>query len=236
MVDNPSMSNDTREYYDNLYRGMGVFYQRFILGLWVQAEGAIYDMFSDANIFDWPITEFIWEKSRHYIAIDYGTQNATTFLHVIDHGTHIYVADEYYHSGKKTGRQRTDSQYGQDLVDFCKDKPIDYVVIDPSAASFRVELRNRGFRVKEADNEVLDGIRLTASLFAMKVLSISALCVNLKRELQSYVWNPKPTDKGKEQPLKRDDHGPDALRYFCKTIITRRRLDAIQEGALQYAA
>lgn len=219
MEDNPSLSEGTRERYRGLYAG--VFFKRFILGLWVMAEGAIYDMLDDANFYDeLPLREHLWENGFHFTATDYGTQNATVFLHFIDDGTRLWIDDEYYHSGRSTGVQKTDSQYADDYERFCEGKPVTLNVLDPSAASFKAELRNRSIRIKDADNEVLDGIRLVSTVMARRILMINRRrCKNTIRELQSYVWDPKPTEKGKEQPMKKDDHGPDAVRYGVKTMF-----------------
>jgi PBSX family phage terminase large subunit len=222
MGDNPSLSKRVRERYQGLYTG--VFYKRFILGLWVVAQGAIYDMFGDENQYD-ELNPYRYESADRYIAIDYGTQNAMVFLDILDDGDKVYIDDEYYWSGRTTGQQKTDSQYADDLDRFCQDKGIRQIIIDPSAASFIAELRLRGYRVREADNEVGDGIRLTATLIGKRIIQINRhRCKNLIREIQSYVWDPKPTEKGNEKPLKKDDHGPDALRYFVKTIFKPRRL------------
>lgn len=230
MEDNPSLSHRVRLRYKNMYRG--VFYKRFILGLWVMAEGAIYDMFSDANMYeDGAIKPGVRDSAQHYVAIDYGTQNATVFLYIIDDGENVWVEDEYYHSGRDSGAQKTDSQYADALDQFCKGRPISRIILDPSAASFKAELRNRGYRLKDADNEVVDGIRLTGTLFNLNLLRIHKRCKHLVREIQSYVWDPKPTERGKEKPLKKDDHGPDALRYFVKTIFKERRLRQDREAA-----
>jgi PBSX family phage terminase large subunit len=228
--DNPNLDDEYKDFIKKAYTG--VWYQRFILGLWVVAEGAIYDMFGDQHVYDYELKAYILEQGRHYIALDYGTQNATVFLYCVVHNGHVYVVDEWFHSGRTAGQQRTDAQYAQALIEFCKactgcekleDMPIAAVIMDPAAASFRVELRNQGFLCKDADNEVLDGIRLVASMFNLNAISIHKRCVNLKRQLQSYVWDPKPTEKGKEKPLKREDDSVDALRYLAKTIIKNLR-------------
>lgn len=228
MDDNPSLSMATLRRYDSLYPRGSVFHKRFILGLWVMAEGAIFDMLDDANFYDsQEFKEHHWANATHYIAIDYGTQNATVFGHFIDDGVNLWLDDEWYHSGKNSGIQKTDRQYGDALQAFCKDKPIQFIIIDPSAASFKAEVRQRGIRTKDADNEVLDGIRVTSTLLGLRALRLNRRCKNTIREMQSYVWDEKPTDKGKEQPLKKDDHGPDMVRYGVKTIFTPRRLRAL---------
>ncbi len=224
MDDNPSLSEAVKNRYKSLYAG--VFFKRFILGLWVMAEGAIFDMFDEAeNIFDHDLPEYILENSNHYIAIDYGTQNATVFLHIVDSGDTVWVYREYYYSGRNTGVQKTDSEYAKDLIKFGGEHPIRSVVIDPSAASFIAEVKKTTpFRVKEADNDVLAGIRLTSTCIARRICKVHQQCTNLIREIQSYVWDPNPTEKGNEKPKKKDDHGPDALRYWFKTIFKPRRL------------
>jgi PBSX family phage terminase large subunit len=223
MDDNPALTDERRSFYASLYTG-GVFYKRYILGLWVQAEGAIYDMLTDENYYD-ELPKSI-NRPAHYIGIDYGTQNDTAFLHVIDDGTTLWVDKEYYYSGRDTGKQKTNSQYAKDLVGFCEGIDVYKVIIDPSAASFKVELRNNGFRLKDADNDVLDGIRYVATMFGRRLIKINRRCVNLRREIEGYVWDPKPTEKGNEKPIKSADHGCDSLRYIIKTVISPRRLQA----------
>lgn len=224
MEDNPSLSEAKKAMYRGLYTG--VFFKRFILGLWVVAEGAIYDMFSDEeNVYTDPIPNWRLDRADHYIAVDYGTQNATVFLYIIDDGEFVWVEDEYHYSGREKGIQKTDSEYAKDLENFIGDRPIRFVVVDPSAASFIAEIKKtKGYRVREADNEVLDGIRLTATLIGRRIIRVNRRCRSLIREIHSYVWDPAPTEKGNEKPKKKDDHGPDALRYFVKTFFNPRRL------------
>lgn len=59
----------------------GVFFKRYILGLWAMAEGIIYDMF-DADKHVQKITDFFrrLKDGERYVSCDYGTQNATVFL------------------------------------------------------------------------------------------------------------------------------------------------------------
>lgn len=222
MPDNPSLSLKTINRLANLY--VGVFFKRFILGLWVVAEGAIYDMWSDENIYDEDFPEWRLGDVVRDIAIDYGTQNPMVFLDIIDTGSEVFIENEYYYCGRKEGIQKTDAQYGDDLDKFCLGKEIRRVVIDPSAASFIAELKNRGYRVKEAENDVIPGIRVTSTVIGKRILKVHRRCTNFIREVGSYVWDTKLTDKGKEQPIKKDDHALDALRYWVYTTLRRFRL------------
>ncbi|WP_330586617.1 PBSX family phage terminase large subunit [Aminipila terrae] len=76
MDDNLSLSEKIKARYRAMYSG--VFFQRYILGLWVVAEGVIYDMFDKAKHVLDTVTGLL--KDIYYVSIDYGIQNATVFL------------------------------------------------------------------------------------------------------------------------------------------------------------
>lgn len=221
LEDNLSLGEEIIARYKSMY--FGVFYKRFILGLWAIAEGAIYDMFDDDNLYE--------DKDRNkdiayrrYIGVDYGTTNPMVYLDIYDDGKTLWVEREYYYDSRVKGKQKTDAEYAEDFEKFCGGNKPDFVFIDPSAVSFRLELRNRGFRVREADNEVINGIRLVASLFGSKRLRINKQCYNTIGEHRSYIWDEKARLRGEEKPMKEKDHSCDALRYVVKTIIKRMRL------------
>lgn len=224
MDDNPSLDEKIKARYRAMYHG--VFYQRMILGKWVMAEGAIYDMFLDECMHDSDALPNFQDcpNWREYVAIDYGTQNATVFLHIIDDGEKIWVEDEYYHSGRESQQQKTDEEYANDLRQFLEFKRSVVVILDPSAASFKTLLRKRGLPIRDAKNDVLDGIRKVQTMFGYGQLSVNKKCKNLIRELQGYVWDKKACERGDEKPVKTADHGPDALRYFVNTIISKYRI------------
>ncbi len=167
MEDNPSLSEKTLERYKSMYSG--VFYQRYVLGEWVAAEGLVYPMFSEEK----HLTDKRGGPGTYYISIDYGTINPTAMgLWRLYNGEAV-MEKEYYHDSRKTHRQKTDEEYYQDLVDFAGNTPIERVIIDPSAASFRLCIRQHGkFNVISADNSVLDGIRLTGSLVSQGSIKI----------------------------------------------------------------
>jgi len=225
IADNMSLSDDRLREILATYDKKSVWYQRDILGLRKQAEGRIYDMFDPElhTCHDAPAAN----RGVRYIAIDYGTVNPMVFLDIRDTGDAVFVMREYYYDSQKELKQKTDSEYAADLQEFIGDMSGDnypvYVIIDPSAASFKAELRNMGLRAKDADNTILDGIRMVASLFMQRRLHIHSSCINLIAELMGYVWDEAARQRGEEKPLKKADHGCDALRYFCKTIINLKR-------------
>lgn len=225
MDDNLSLSEKIKERYKRMY--VGVFYDRYIRGLWKLASGAIFDMWTDENeIAEGDLPLGLKTYARRYIAIDYGTSNATVFLDIYDDGDTAYVVREYYYDSRKEMRQKTDREYADDLVEFIKnDIYPTHIILDPSAASFKAELRTRGVRVKAADNEVLDGIRMTATLIAQRKLKIvRGNCDKTIGEILSYTWDEKALIRGIEKPMEVADHSVDCVRYLVKTIIKPRRL------------
>ena len=214
MDDNLSLSERVKERYRKMYSG--IFFKRYILGLWVVAEGVIYSMFDIAR----HIKEVVGEqKGEYYISIDYGTQNATVFLLWLKTKEGSYCIKEYYYSGRDKGVQKTDSEFADDLESFSDGYRIRRVIVDPSAASFIAELKKRGFNIKKAKNDVLDGIRYTASLLNGSKIFFSATCENTIKEFNSYVWDEKAANRGEDKPIKDNDHAMDAVRYYCYTIL-----------------
>ncbi|WP_062306600.1 PBSX family phage terminase large subunit [Alicyclobacillus sendaiensis] len=226
--DNPNLDP---AYVESLKREYtGLWYKRFILGLWVMAEGAVYDMWDDTlNTFaDDDMPPGLKTVARRYVSVDYGTQNATVFLDCLDDGDTLWVVNEYYHSGREHGRQKEDAEYADDLIRFVgADRPR-FVIVDPSAASFKVALRRRGFLVKSAENDVLEGIRMTSTMIAKRKLRVNRdRCKNLIKEISGYVWDEKAAERGQEKPVKQNDHAVDAMRYLVATVVSPRRLHAI---------
>ena len=227
MDDNFSLSEAVKQRYMSMYTG--VFYRRYIEGRWVAAEGAIYDMWDrQKNLYDPDEPEWDYcDRYPRYIAIDYGTANPMVFLDVIDDGHTYWIKNEYYYDSRKMENQmsKTDAQYGEDFEAFVGGDHSVTVIIDPSALSFRQELRNRGYRVKDAKNDVIDGIRVTSTLIKKRMLrAMRGMCPNLEREVESYVWDEKALERGEEAPVKMNDHAMDAMRYLCYTLTNRRRL------------
>lgn len=227
MVDNLSLSRRTIERYERMYSG--VFYDRYILGLWTLAEGLVYDVFDhEKHVTDEPLEDY----SRRYIGIDYGTQNPTVFLDVKVSGSMVQVEREYYYSGRESRRQKTDAEFADDLQAFMDDKSYNGVVVDPSAASFIAECRKRGISCIKAKNDVLDGIRMTARWIGADRLLINADCKHTIAEFGAYKWDIKAADRGEDKPVKEDDHTLDALRYVVFTVLDGARPRTLRKGAL----
>lgn len=218
MDDNPSLDEATRQRYRNLYTG--IFYERYILGRWVMSEGLIYDMFDPTSN---TYTDAQRPESLHFsgmrtIACDYGTVNPTVFLDIYDYDGHFYVDREYRWDSRKEGRQKTDEEYAGDMVEFVGQNQC-MIIVDPSAASFIEALRRRGLYVVPANNDVIDGIRKTGVLLQHRAILIHQTCEGLIDEMALYLWDQKSSE---DKPVKENDHGPDALRYYVNSLADWR--------------
>ena len=212
MADNLSLAESIRARYENQFSG--VFYRRYILGEWCAAEGLVYDFFGEDQL-----TEDDPEHGEYYISVDYGTLNPFSAGLWCWDGKAATRINEFYYSGRDEKRQKTDEEYYQDLEALAGDLPIRYVVVDPSAASFIECIRRHGrFSVRKANNEVLDGIRLTSRLLKSGRMKIHRRCKDARREFGLYRWDEKKTE---DKPLKENDHAMDDIRYFASTVLRR---------------
>lgn len=231
MEDNLSLSEEIKARYRSMYTG--VFYKRYILGLWAMAEGIIYDMF-DVDRHVKKVIDFarLLIDGGRYVSIDYGTQNAMVFL-LWNKGIDKkwYCIREYYYSGRDEKKQKADSQYADDLEKWLEGTPVKAIIVDPSAASFITELNNRGYKTVKADNDVEDGIRLVSTLLNTEKIAFSQSCIDTIKEFASYIWDPKAADRGEDKPIKQHDHAMDAVRYFCYTILNNKTIKIRSKSA-----
>lgn len=214
MADNPALTEKIRSRYESMYSG--VFYRRYVLGQWCMAEGLVYD-FDPAR----HIAAVLPKDGRYYLSVDYGTLNPfSAGLWCVTQSRAVRLA-EYYYDGRKTGKTLTDEEYYQALEALAGSYPVEYVVVDPSAASFIAVIRRHGrFSVRKAKNAVLDGIRLVASCLHAGVLQVSAQCRDTVREFGLYRWEDSATQ---DRPVKEFDHAMDDIRYFCATVLHREQ-------------
>ena len=212
MTDNPGLSKKTLERYQTMFTG--VFYDRYIRGLWVAAEGLIYE-FGEQQI-----TDDIPDCGEYYISVDYGTLNPfSAGLWCVADGKAVRIA-EYYYSGRDKKVQKTDEEYCDEIIKLAGNKPIKHIIVDPSAASFITALRRRGaFSVRDAKNDVLDGIRITGRMLKNGQILIHRSCKDSIREFGLYRWD---DDATADKPIKENDHAMDEIRYFANTVLRRR--------------
>lgn len=217
--DNPFLSEDFKDNLKKEYQG-SVFYDRYIRGLWVIAEGLVYPMFDKKRHIIDECPEPKNEYFEYYISIDYGTINPCSMgLWRLERDRAIRVQELYFDS-KKLKRQATDEEYYGMLEELAGDKLIQCVIVDPSAASFIETIRRHGkFNVQKANNDVLDGIRVTGTLLQNNKIFIHSSCKNSIREFGVYRWDEKAN---KDTVIKEFDHAMDDIRYMCNTILKKR--------------
>ena len=209
--DNPALSQRIIDRYKSMYSG--VFYNRYILGEWCVAEGLVYD-FGEENIVD-----EVPKNGEYYISIDYGTMNpfsAGLWCVLGDKATRI---KEYYYNGREKAVQKTDEEYCDSIEELAKGYNIRKVVVDPSAASFITALKKRGFTIRKANNDVLDGIRRTAVYLKQGNIKIHRSCVDSIAEFGLYRWDDK---SNADTVIKENDHAMDDIRYFANTILVNK--------------
>jgi PBSX family phage terminase large subunit len=212
MRDNPGLSEKTLQRYESIYTG--IFYDRFIRGLWVVAEGLVYPHFGESCI-----TDEDPPPGRYYISVDYGTLNPfSAGLWCVTKQGAVRV-NEYYYSGRSTNLQKTDEEYYQEIRKLAEGYNVNYVIIDPSAASFITTVFRHGeFHVAKANNDVLDGIRRTAVYLKDGRMKIHRRCKDAIREFGLYRWD---EDATVDKVIKEDDHAMDDIRYFANTVMIR---------------
>ena len=209
MQDNPGLDPAVLERYRRLYTG--VFYERYVLGRWVMAEGLVYGWKEEYLAKALPVT------GRYFISVDYGTRNPFSAGLWCVAENRAYRLREFYYSGRDTGRMMTDEEYYRALVELAGECPVEQIIIDPSAASLIATIRQKGaFSVRRAKNAVLPGIRLVARLLQEGRLRFAPVCRDTIREFSLYRWQ-----EDGELPVKENDHAMDDVRYFCTSVMAR---------------
>lgn len=210
MKENPSLSGEMLKRYSSLYSG--TFYERFVEGKWVAAEGLVYPFFDSDALPDAPC-----ECEEYYISCDYGTVNPSSFGLWGRVGDCWYRLREYYYSSRRSGEQKTDEEYYAELKSLAGECRISAVICDPSAASFITCIRRHGhFRVIAAKNDVLDGIRRVSDALRQGKIKICRGCSDAVREFSLYRWDESSV---KDCPRKENDHAMDDIRYFVSTVL-----------------
>lgn len=192
----------------------GVFFKRFILGLWVIAEGLVYQFDAEKHC-----TDEIPEYGEYYVSIDYGTMNPFSCGLWCVVGDKAIRIKEYYYSGREQNIQKTDEEYADEVEKLIKGYDVKQFIVDPSAASFIAELKKREYSVIKAKNDVIDGIRVTSRYLTKGNIKIHTSCTDAIKEFGLYSWNDKSSV---DEVIKENDHAMDEIRYFCNTIMKKK--------------
>ena len=214
MGDNPGLPPEIRQRYERLYTG--VFYRRFVLGEWAAAQGLVYDFFDPARDAE-EVPEGPFSAWR--VSVDYGTVNPLSMGLWGQKNGVWYRVEEIYYDSRREGRQKTDAEYADLLEQLAAGREIQRVIVDPSAASFMEALRQRGWQVVKADNDVADGIRVAADLLRQRRIVLCRPCRDGLREMALYCWDERT---GRDAPRKEHDHAMDEMRYFAMDLMGER--------------
>lgn len=214
MDDNLSMDEKIKNRYRNMY--VGVFFKRFILGLWCVADGLVYSMFDEEKHV---VRGNINRMPMHIVSVDYGTVNPFSCgLWGFD-GRRAIREQEIYYNGREQGERKDDEAYYRMMDEMIGDISVEYIIVDPSAASFIEVIKKYGkYTVKRANNEVLDGIRVVTTFLNQRRILIHESCKNTIEEFGLYSWD---EDSGEDKVVKENDHAMDDIRYFCYTFLRK---------------
>lgn len=215
MNDNLSLAPEIKARYEAMYSG--VFYRRYILGLWVKAEGLVYPMFNrEAHIVNTIPARS--PRHRYYVSVDYGTVNpfAAGLYDYSPSEQKATMIKELYYRGGSANRVDNEAYYGM-LCELIGDYPIEYIIIDPSASSMIETIQKYGkYLAIKADNDVLNGIQDVTKFLNAGCLYFHKSCKATFEEFESYSWD---EEKAEDAVIKENDHSMDQLRYFCRTAL-----------------
>lgn len=214
MDDNLSLSPKIKQRYRSMY--VGVFFKRFIEGIWCVADGLVYSMFDeDKHVIHGECPY----SPMHHVSIDYGTVNPFSAGMWGFDGKRAIRERELYYNGREKGVRLDDETYYQKLKELIGETPIEYIIIDPSAASFIEVIKKHGeYMVKGAKNDVLDGIRVTTTFLNTGRLFVHESCTNTIEEFGLYSWD---EESGDDKVIKENDHAMDDTRYYCNTFMRK---------------
>ncbi|RHF82065.1 PBSX family phage terminase large subunit [Coprococcus comes] len=215
MDDNLSLSEKIKERYRSMY--VGVFFKRYILGLWCVAEGLVYSMFSEERHVK---KEHMTGALTYVVSVDYGTVNPfSAGLWAFD-GWHSQREAEVYYNSREVGKRVDDEEYYKMLKKLIGNRRVECIIVDPSAASFiEVIKKYNEYSVMGANNDVLDGIRVVTTMLNKDMISVHEDCEDNIKEYGLYVWD---EEKGDDVVIKENDHSMDDTRYYCYTFLRRR--------------
>lgn len=215
MDDNLSLSERIKERYRSMY--VGVFFKRYILGLWCVAEGLVYSMFDEEKHV---AHEHMTGAKEYIVSVDYGTVNPFSAGMWAFDGKMSQREQEIYYNSRETGVRLDDEAYYKMMDEMIGNRRVEFIIIDPSAASFIETINKYGkYIVKRADNDVLDGIRVVTTFLNKGMIKIHESCEGCISEFGLYCWDDESVE---DAVVKENDHTMDDTRYYCYTFLRER--------------
>lgn len=235
MADNHSLSEDTKQRYERLYSG--VFYDRYIRGLWVVAEGIIYRQFAENK------AQYVRKLNKDElrdvmyvsIGIDFGgSQSLTTFVATAIHAAFnkiTVIADHHINAPKgEIDADRLCREFVGFIHRLRTAYPwlyIKYVWADNEAQylinSLRKAAREAALGVEVLDSkkrQIKDRIFATSTLLNTKRLYVSDDCKLVQGGLENAVWDSKKPDERLDN-FSTDIDILDAFEYSWEPFIAK---------------
>ena len=218
IFDNATIPESRRQEIISQYDKDSIWYARDILGQRVRPEGLVYPMFRRGKHLVKERPDKPVPGHSYYVSVDYGTRNpfaAGLYDYDPRERRAVMIRELYYRGG--SGDRVDNESYYEMLKGLIGDFPIEYIIIDPSAASMIETIQKYGeFMCVGANNDVLDGIQDVTRCLNMGILFFHESCTQTIREFGAYIWDEKAE---KDKVVKENDHSMDQIRYFCRTVL-----------------
>lgn len=184
--------------------------KRYLMGQWGDFEGLIYKEFNkEKHTGDY--TGMVLKN--HIGGFDDGYRNpACLLIGGFDSDNNLYILQEFYE------KNLTSDEISYQIKPLYDQYGIRKIFCDPSGLNAIETFKRKGMRMGDTDNSRLgsnSGISKLKSLFRTNHVYIDKSCVNLIKQLESYRYEKDKNSKNyTEEPVKKDDHAVDALRYL----------------------
>jgi PBSX family phage terminase large subunit len=190
------------------------------------SSGQVYKEF-DASIHEISEDKLKIDSNwRRFRSIDFGYENPFVCLYIaVDPEDRVIIYDEYYqrhktmeqHASFLLEEEKRSKAKMKSLITQKHDNSIyEFTTCDPSAASARATLFEKGIVTIAPRSNIIQGLELVRRQLRLREdgkpgLYISSKCVNTIKEFNLYSY-PETIDT--EEPVKENDHAMDCLRYF----------------------
>lgn len=225
MADNPHLPDDYKAWISSMYVPGTVWYKRWIMGEWAAAEGAIFPFLTDDPKDGFLINELPNDFNRYLVGMDYGQQHPTVMLLAgFSSSLNKWIVIKEFYTSNKTNTIYSE-EFKTEILDFSGGIMPDSVDVDSGGGGLSLihQLRDdyHGMNVRHAikvdvSKEIQD---LATRLFRKQWAIYGPGCPKLFEELMNYLWDDSAKSRGKDEPLKKNDDGPDAFRYLNNRVV-----------------
>lgn len=222
LEDNLSLSQATKERFHRMFRG--VFFKRYVLGMWVLAEGLVY-----ADYYN-PERHVVSNKTivnmiANDMFIGYGggtdwgyTDPMTGIIFGITKQGAFYGIAEFYKTHQKTEDLANWYLKWQEMLDM----KLEVIFCDSSEPDRIFTLQEHGLPAYSSDKSIMAGINSVMAAFVEDRLFFNEECTKADMEFQQYRFpneDDKQSQRDKDLPVDDNNHLMDAIRYFIHNYV-----------------